>query len=171
MAIAMVPTKRLLLALLVAATSAAGCAENTSKYPSLSIRQAERVSGTFQPPSPEPAPPAPPEPAVLDRLDSLRADAANANARFLTAAKNAQGPMAAAANAAPGSESWSVAQIALAQVSSARSDTMKALADLDRIYVNAVDQGNDLSRITEVRNEVQTVVDSEDRTLAGLERP
>ena len=57
---------RLLLAAL--AIALAGCSTDPALYPSLSIRDAERVSGTFEPVEPERYVPPPPGQPVLDEL-------------------------------------------------------------------------------------------------------
>ena len=55
--------------------SLGACATATEEYPSLAIRDAERVTGTLEPAPPTPyVPPATPA-AVVDRLDRLAADA------------------------------------------------------------------------------------------------
>ena len=145
-----------------------GCAKDADLYPSLSIREAERVSGTFQPVQPEQVAEQAPGAQTLDRLESLRADARKANERFLAAAARARGPVAAARGSAPGSEAWSVAQVALADLESSRSDAMIALADLDRIYIDARLDVVAFDRIEQVRGEVATMVDSQDQTINTL---
>lgn len=155
-------------ALAAAALLLAGCAKDADLYPSLSIREAERVSGTFQPIQPEQVVEQAPNAQTLDQLESLRADARRANERFLAAAARARGPVAAARGSAPGSEAWSVAQVALADLESSRSDAMIALADLDRIYVDARLDVVAFERIEQVRSEVASLVDSQDRAINAL---
>jgi len=157
---------RLLLAAL--AIALAGCSTDPALYPSLSIRDAERVSGTFEPVEPERYVPPPPGQPVLDELGRLRTDAAQAHQRFLVAAQRARGKLTSARGAQQGSEAWSVAQVLLADVESSRSDAMVALADLDRIYVTAQTDGDELTQIEAARDEVSGLVAEEDRVIDSL---
>lgn len=152
---------------LIAALLLAGCATPPEgEYPSLAIRDVERVAGTLA--APEPPPPAPPLPATLDRLDALLDQASAAHARFLAAAPRARGTIGAAAGAAAGSENWARAQVALAGLEGARSQAMIALADLDRLYVDAAVAGESLQRISAARESVTAMVEEEDRLIASL---
>lgn len=148
---------------------AAGCARAPEgAYPSLAIRDVERVAGTLVPPAP-PAPPAPPTPATLDRLGALTAQAQAANARFLAAAPAARRTVGAGANAAVGSEAWAQAQVALAGLETVRSEAMIALADLDRIYVDAAIASVALGRIEADRAAVTAMVDEQNALIAALQ--
>src|SRR5690606_41180397 len=62
----------------------------SARYPSLAIRDAERVTGTMQPAEPEPYVPPPPASTVLDQLDRLTGDAATAHRAFLAALPQAR---------------------------------------------------------------------------------
>jgi hypothetical protein len=158
------------LALSLAALLVTGCA-SPGKYPSLALRDAERstrATGTLQPAEAAPyVPPATPT-ETLDRLGRLAAEAQGAHQAFLAAAGRARGPAAAARGAAEGSNAWSIAQIALADVESSRSATMISLAELDRLYVDAELAGGDLTRIGATRDEVAALVAGEDETLDEL---
>lgn len=156
--------------LLVAAASGslAACATQAEEYPSLALRDAERASGTLMPVEPAPYVPPPPSSAVLGRLDQLGADAAGAHQAFLAAAPEARSAVAAARGAEPGAESWARAQVALAGLAGARSRTMIALADLDRLYVDAAVEGEALERIDAVRNRVIAQVEEQDATIGSL---
>src|SRR5690242_16902516 len=108
------------LALPLAALAMTACA-SPGKYPSLATRDAERATGTLQPAEAAPyVPPATPI-ETLDRLGRLTAEAQAAHQAFLAAAERARAPAAAARGSAEGSDAWSVAAIALADVESARS--------------------------------------------------
>lgn len=152
----------------VAAMALTGCAGPSELYPSLSIRDAERVSGTFEPVEPEPYVPAPPSAEVLGRIGTLRADAQRANERFMAAAQRTRGSVAAAKGAAPGSENWSVAQVALAELESSRSDGMIALAELDQLFVQASLDAAKLGEIEEARSQVAALVTAQDQTITAL---
>ena len=155
------------LALVAACTSTQGDA-----YPSLATRPGERISGTAQP-VPPPAPP-PATAAIGSRTVQLRAQARAAHARFGERRASAASLSAAAQGAAVGSESWSVAQVALASLEAARSEAMIALADLDSLYVTAKidavpsEGSGDVDAIGAVRHEVIGLIGEEDAALAAL---
>src|SRR6188768_853412 len=154
--------------LLTALGCSLGACMASDKYPSLAIRDAERAAGTMQPAEPEPyVPPAPPA-AVLGRLDQLTGEAASAHQAFLAEAPKARSAVAAARGAGPGADSWARAQVAVAGLESARSRAMIALADLDRLYVDAAVGGEELTRIGAVRDQVAAQVGEQDATIAGL---
>ena len=155
------------LALPAAALMLAGCAgAPEGAFPSLAIRDVERVTGTLAPPPV--FTPAAPAPATLDRLAALRADAAEAHARFLAAAPAARASIGAASRAATGSERWARAQVALAGLETIRGQAMIALADLDRIYVDAATSGGALASVAAARDEVARMVEEEDRLIDSL---
>lgn len=113
-----------------------GCA-STNDYPSLARRQAERITGSADVVAPTPAPsqpPAPPSPEMTGRLAQLVAQARTAHEKFAARRGEAERLIGAASGAAPGSESWSVASIALGDLDSRRSEAMIALGELDEIY-------------------------------------
>lgn len=142
-----------------------GCAAQTGDYPSLAIREAELAAGMAVPEvSPPPAPPR----ATLDRLGPLLAEARAAHAAFNQAAQATRATVSAASGAASGSENWSVAQVALAELRSRRSTAMVALADLDLLFNNASSAGESTAEIAPVRSEVADMLAEEDRLLDSL---
>jgi hypothetical protein len=147
--------------------SLAGCTASDA-YPSLALRDVERATGTLQPAAPPPYVPPAPSSAVLGRLDQLAADAASAHRAFLAEAPRARGAVAAARGAGPGADSWARAQVAVAALESTRSRAMTALADLDRIYVDAALEGTDLTRVGEVRGRVAAQVDEQNAAIDGM---
>ena len=136
------------------------------EYPSLAIRDVERVSGTLAPPAPYVPPPTPA--AVSDRLTQLASEAASAHRAFGTEAPRARTAANAARGDAVGSETWAVAQVALAALESARSRAMIALADLDRLYVDAAVQGGELTRIAATRDQVIAQVEQQNATIDAI---
>jgi hypothetical protein len=60
--------------------------------------------------------------------------------------------------------------VALAGLEGTRSKAMIALADLDRLMVDAALEGADLERIVSVRNTVTAQVDEQNRTIDTLQR-
>lgn len=150
----------------------AACATADDKYPSLAIRDVERAQGQF-----EPAPPSPlevPEVAVPlagsleERLSALGRQAAAAHEAFLSSTPAATRLANSAAGSAVGTPAWAAAQVALADLDSARSATAIPLADLDTLMVAAAVQAQDVGTIEAVRQQVLALVGQQDETLARL---
>ena len=144
----------------------AACKTPPGEYPSLAIRPAERATGTLYPVKPYIPPPTPP--AVSDRLAQLSAQVASAHAGFERQVPAARAAVNAAHGSAPGADAWSVAQVALAGLESARSQAMIALADFDRLYVDAATQGGELTRIGAARDAANARVSEENATINAL---
>lgn len=155
------------LATMAIAALLAGCAAPRADYPSLAVRDSERVSGTMEV-APPPPPPAAQPPATLDQLDELVAHARSAHEQFLAAAPDARDSAQAASEAEPGSEDWGRAQIAIADLEARRSVAMIALADLDRLYVNASSSAEDLTPIVTARDEIGALVDQQNAVIDSL---
>jgi len=147
----------------------AACATPEGEYPSLDIRPAERASGTLQPPPTPYVPPPTPAP-VVGRLEQLAADAASAHRAFLAEAPAARSAVAAASGAELGSDGWARASVAVAGLEGTRSRAMIALADLDRLMVDAAVEGGELERIVAVRNTVTAQVEEQNASIEGLAR-
>lgn len=144
----------------------AACASPSAEYPSLAVRDIERVRGTMEV---EPAPPLPqPAPATLAQLDDLAATARAAHERFMAAAPQARTITDSAAGARPGSDSWARAQVAIADLEAQRSQAMIALADLDRIYVEATTSAQDTDSISAVRGQIDALVAQQDAMIRAL---
>lgn len=161
---------------LIAATLSA-CAADTSQYPSLARRDAERMTGSAPvatPTEPVPAIPAPPPADLPGRLAAIDAAAAKSHALFLDRAGVARARARAAAGAALGTTAWSEAEVALSSLESARSDTMFALADLDSMLaLGAVSQADTgvnagLPEIAAMRDRIAGLVAAEDAVLAEV---
>lgn len=168
MAIHMTMRNASLVGLLAVATLAGGCARNPELFPSLSIRDEERVSGVFQPVEVEPVTHAPPSATTLGRIGQLRAEAAQAHRKFATTVERARSPIAEARAAGRDTDAWSIAEIAIADAESARSETMVALADLDSIYVAAELEAGEITEIEAARTEVAGMVAQEDRQIDAM---
>jgi hypothetical protein len=162
------------IALVVSLTACAAAQD----YPSLERRPAERMTGSARPVTPEtpPPPPAAASPELTTRLAQLVGQARAAHGRFAAKRGNAERLVAAGGSAAPGSEGWSVATVALSDLESARSDAMVALADLDQLYTSesiaASETGNRASvdALAAARDQVTALVGEEDDVLAALRR-
>ncbi|RDC60418.1 hypothetical protein HME9302_01625 [Alteripontixanthobacter maritimus] len=160
--------------LFAGAITLAGCASTAGDYPSLAIRDVERVSGEMPAPAdPEPLPaPTAPAASLLDQLASLRAEAASAQRTFAAARPRAERSVAAGGRASTGSDAWAEAQVALADLIAIRSRTAVPLGTLDALFVDAEVEGYSASRelaaISEVRAEAIALVSAQDRTIARL---
>jgi len=158
------------LALALPACTASG------DYPSLARRDAERVSGIAEPVAPQPPPPssaAPPSAQLEARLEGLVGQARAAHARFSGSRQRTERLIAAAGGAPIASESWSVASVALADLESARSNAMVALAELDQLYAaerieHFESESSVAKAIARARDEVSAMVAEEDAVLARL---
>lgn len=141
------------------------CASPSAEYPSLAIRDIERVNGTMEvEPAPPPAPPA----ATLATLDDLGATARAAHDRFMAAAPQARSIANSAVGANRGSDAWARAQVAIADLEAQRSQTMIALADLDRIFVEASTAAQDTESIAAVRSQIDALVAQQDALIRSL---
>jgi hypothetical protein len=159
------------LACALAALLVAGCAADTTNYPSLAKRPAERIAGSSEvvPAPPPPPPPAPPSPELSARLAQLTAQAQEAHRSFVAQRDETARRVAAAQGSSVASENWSVAAVALAELESARSKAMIALADLDALYAAERIEGGAAAAIGAAREQVIALVGEEDAVLADLQ--
>lgn len=153
----------------------AGCT-SIADYPSLARRDAERISGSAEPVTPDPPLPeltAPPSAELEARLDGLVQRAETAHQRFTEMRPRTERLVGAARGAAVASENWSVASVALADLGSQRSDAMIALAELDQLYAaERTDHFETESRVAmaigAAREQVSTLVAEEEGVMAKL---
>ena len=143
------------------------CASTDGKYPSLARRDIERTAAAPVP-APSPTPLAPLSEAIRARAAQLAAEARAAHDRFTARQVDATRAVTGASGAAVASESWSIATVALARLEAARSETMVALAGLDRIYVDERMAGSDVTPLGELIAEVRRLLDQEDSAIAVL---
>ncbi|MCP5397381.1 MAG: hypothetical protein H6918_11755 [Sphingomonadaceae bacterium] len=160
------------LPLLACCLTLAGCATNGTDYPSLAVRDAERVEMTYLPGSAdtEAMKPAPAPDSLPDQLAALRAEADSAHRAFMDAAPGAERTVSAARGAALGSRSWGDAQVAMADLDSLRSRSAVVLADLDLLYTNATVDFVERDAIAQTREAVIGMVLEEDAILARLRK-
>lgn len=146
------------------------CQSAGADYPSLAIRDAERVQGTFEVAgSNEAAPqPEPLQQGTLDRLGLLVEQARRAHTQFMEAAPGARSTVSAARGSSVESDSWAAAQVALADLESTRSSAAIALGDLDLLFADATLSFTERDAIGEARETVVALIAIEDRTLAEL---
>lgn len=166
---------RAVSSLAVAAILLSGCATKVD-YPSLARRDVERVTGTLSPVAAEPAVPAsppPPDAAISARLSRLVQQARAANTRFGEKRGRAERLVGQAAGSAMGSEGWAIASIAVAELESARSDAMIAMASIDEIHAaDAIAHYNepsgDAPAIAAAREQVAALISEQDQTVNAL---
>lgn len=173
MAMPMIDRKTFVIPLLL--TALAGCAGSGSgsgKYPSLAIRDIERVQGTFEPVGAEQLDVPKVEVAysgsLQDRLSALVGQAEDAHRVFTAAVSEAEQLADAANDAEIGSDAWASAQVALAGLDSARSDVAVALGELDILHAAGAVQAEDVGAIDAARGKVLALVTIEDATLERL---
>ena len=148
------------------------CAGQKGDYPSLAIRDAERVEGQFDTG----------ERARLDvppvevdltggleaRLAGLVDQAERAHAEFLALEPRVASLVAAAGSRDVASNAWAAAQVALAELDSARSRAAIPLGDLDTLYTAANVAAEDVAAIEAARREVISLIERQDAVLAEL---
>jgi len=148
----------------------AGCASPSGDYPSLAIRDAERIAGTLEPADPQPYVPPAPSAATLGQAEALVEAAETANEAFLAEAPGASSIVENARGTATGSDARARAEVALAGLIAARSVTMQPLADLDRLYVDAATQGEEIARIAAAREAVEEQVAAQNAAIDRLQQ-
>lgn len=170
------PVRTAALAALAGSTLVTAACADRDRFPSLARRPAERAYGTALPapgPTPDAQAPLPADATLVAQIAALTSQARKADAKFLARRPAAERAVAAAHGAAVGSDSWSAAQIALAELDSARSEGMVAMADLDRLLVIAAQAAADSARgdidaIAPAHTGVNDLMNSEMATLNAL---
>jgi hypothetical protein len=167
------PMRPSLLPLVGTATALllSGCAADTTNYPSLARRDAERVTGSADVvPAQQAAPLPSPQPSadLSARLAQLTTEAETAHRAFLASRGRTEQLVTAARGAAVASENWSVATVALADLEASRSRAMVALADLDSLYAAERVNGGTAEAVGAARDQVIALVGQEDTVLAEL---
>ncbi len=157
--------------LAVGAASAllAACAGSGDQYPSLAIRDAERVTGQFNPSSAGDGTSHSTRPSVAAGDISRIVDQARESHRNFVAAQPSASRLVSGARGS-GSESEARAQalVALADLSSKRSDTVIALADLDLMAAGAATEFSSTQSLGAAQRLVLEFVNAQDAALAQL---
>ena len=162
------------------------CAGASDDYPSLAIREVERVRGGFDvspcgecvedaqcvapSPAPTPTPAPPPElPAsYAQRTAALLADVRAADAAFQTSLATARSRVAAARGAALGTPAWGSAQVALADLTSKRSATAIPVTDLEKLAVEIELEQLPNIQMRDAYQEAVRIIQAQDDALEGL---
>lgn len=159
--------------LLASAILVSACAGSASgEYPSLAIRDVERAEGNFEPVARQTLD----VPEVgIDRtaplgiqLSALLEQSRDAHASFIESQPAAEQRVASASGSGVGSDTWAAAQVALADLDSARSQAAIALGDLDILYTASAVQAEDIQSIATVRDQVVALISEEDAVLERL---
>jgi hypothetical protein len=157
--------KRTLPPLLAAALLTAGCAAD-GPFPSLAVRDAERVYAAGDPL--QTTPEAPDRAGLAGRIAGFLAAAGEGEAAFGRALAAAQrissGPR--------GSESWIASQQAISRVEAARAETTRALGDLDEFASEQARQGPlstaDFGRLTDATARLHAQAERQRQAIAQL---
>ena len=144
----------------------AACATSSDKYPTLEVREAERVTGTFEAPSR--LEPALLQDSIAQSLPDFVAAAKNSHTRFVDTAPATRITITAAQGTGSDSNDWAAAQIALADLESHRSDTAIALAELDLLYAQSTLRFEQRQAIAAAIVVVEELVAEEDLVLSQL---
>jgi hypothetical protein len=116
----------------------AGCAQPSTRYPSLLPRANEGLNFT----EPErQVPQLTPDPALDARIGTLTATIVSTDRDFQAAAKEAEAKVARARGMAAGSSPWLDAQTALSVLDGLRSRTAVTLADMDQLRIERAQTG------------------------------
>ena len=145
----------------------AGCAGSGDKYPSLAIRDVERVQGEYNPvPSPDPEPIR--AVASAGDLNALVAQALKASADFNATLPRARSRISAGRGQSSDSNARQIALVALADLTSIANDTATPLGDLDRLKAEAATTFAPVAEIEAARAQVLPLVEEQGRTLDSL---
>lgn len=156
------------LALFPTIVALAGCAAPSGSYPSLAVRESERVGGTIAVPlAPSYTAPAV-SPATLADSERLLAQAQSAHELFLKTAPTTRSAVSAAQGSARDSERWSRAQVAVADLEASRAQLMIALADLDRLAIDAAVAGSQFSDLAARRDAIAELGDSQTQLITAM---
>lgn len=143
-----------------------GCAGSSDRYPSLAIRDAERVAGQFMPIAPD-QPPVPPV-VSAQGLAEIVAKAAEMHRQFVANEPGATRLVEAARGTGSESDARSRALVALADLTSLRGQTAIALASLDDLETEAASTLAPLAEIRAAQTEVVLLVTEQDAVIDSL---
>ena len=148
------------------------CASASADYPSLAVRDVERVQGSFAA-SPRQSLDVPPVETDLSApldvaLAQLVASTEAAHSEFLAIVPRAERLVAGARGSAIGSPSWAEAEVALSELEAVRSRAAVPLGDVDTLYTAARVAADDIAEIEAARARILAMLSAEDETLARL---
>ena len=124
----------------VLALSLSACAMQGSDFPSLAKRPYEDGPAITDTAAPTPEVMATLPAALGNAVDAAVRQSNTAHQAFLADLPNVKQSVSAARGAQPSSESWVVAQVQLSSLEMDRSPSISALADIDALYMERLDQ-------------------------------
>ncbi len=120
--------------------SLSACAMQSGDFPSLSKRPYEDGPAIDDAATPPPAQMGALPAALKNAVNAAVQQSNTAHQIFLKDLPKVKQSVSAARRAAPSSESWVVAQMELSSLENDRSPSVSALADIDSIYMQQLDQ-------------------------------
>jgi hypothetical protein len=158
------------IAATVIALMLTGCATNTDRYPSLAIRDFERVQGTFAVSGEDVGiePPAPASEASIKEAAEMVSLARSAHQSFIGLMPDVERQLGAARGLGPDDDEWAKGQLAYAELTTKRSELAVVLGNLDLMFADASRSYQELAEIEEAREVVQQLVAEEDLVLGKL---
>lgn len=141
-------------------------------FPSLAKRPSETRDRT--PPPPQAIVPAEADSQLVAQVDTLARQAESGEAAFRKLLDEGRAKVASAGAAAPTSEAWVNAQVAISALDHARYDSVAAMAGLDSLYVERRDNVDaprvvaDIAAIDPARTRTLAMVDAQNDALDGL---
>ena len=162
----------LITTVVLSALALSGCAASSDKYPSLALRDFEKIPASAAAPTTMPATnvllPAEMSSDAVRQLMAERDSARDAHAAFMSALPNAQRTSSAARGSGPTANIWAEAQLAIAELTVHRSLTAAALANIDELIAQASITQGGLPAETTYQTEVADMVKRQDRAINGL---
>jgi len=148
-------------------------AQTARPFPSLAKRPVEAVD-RFAEPAAAAVQPAAPDPTLAQTVERLRASAAEADSAFQAQIGRSRAAVQAAGGAAPVSEAWVAAEMAISTADAARYESVAALASLDTLHVDRMATADgaraaaDVATIAPARESVLAMVDAQNDALDAL---
>ena len=166
----MIMSSRHVIALTVPLLLAACASADVSGYPSLARRPIERQQAVVEPTETSPAPPQVASATVTQAIAGLLSDANGGETAFRRALASGQGLVNAGRGAATGTEAWAAGQTALSRIEVSRGPTVFALAELDRLALEALDKGDEAGAqaFSDAQTRIGAIVDEQNRILSRL---
>ncbi|MEM6909861.1 MAG: hypothetical protein AAF494_14410 [Pseudomonadota bacterium] len=151
------------------AMSLVACAGDSERYPSLAVRDVERLNGEFSTSAPASMPAELPEPISQTRsVDALMASAEISHAKFMAAVPNARAMLNRAQSSAGNQQPNPDTLVALSKLAALRGETAIALSELDLLAADTAMRFETASQVEAARMQVLTFVSEQDRTLNRL---
>lgn len=145
-----------------------GCAGAVDRFPSLALRDAERATGQFTPPTSNDT--APSYLVSSAKIEDALIAAHASHQRFMAAQPTAASLAIKARGRGIGDDTHSRALIALADLTTLRSETAGALADLDRLEARGATLFAPTDAVESAQTEVEIMIENQNTALDTLVR-